>query len=468
MQVYMEETEELLQKAEEGIIRLEMEYSATDVNELFRIAHTIKGSSHMVGYEDIGNLMHKIEDMLDCARNGTILFDQRIVSLCFEGLDIVKKMLETKTEQCSEEYKVSLANSTIKISETVENFIRNNKKDVEKKSVALMAETGIVSSLLNNKARGKNKYYITFFVEEDAPMISPVLIMILQSIDKIGTLVYSSFNDNYFEQSSVNQDKKTFKVIISTDIDEAELYTYCALFYVERINIVDISRGKLEENDHYFNNNSNSSYKIILATSKQLYNLLFNQNKEINNKKINRKDKLNIIKSLHSEAITAFENIKNENTIMFIKDFNELYALIIRKYDEHLDADNKINIDIKSEMVKLLERAYNYTKGKHLFCVYKSEKEDYINKFTNFIDMVNKASTLIILIDLSKLELLHENDVKVLIEIKKKLEAQEIALSIIAEGSNARRIVNIFDSIKPVEEFRVFRSEFEAIVKMIF
>jgi len=53
----------------------------------------------MVEYEDIGNIMHKIEDMLDCARNGSILFDQSIVSLCFEGLDIVKKMLQYKKEQ---------------------------------------------------------------------------------------------------------------------------------------------------------------------------------------------------------------------------------------------------------------------------------------------------------------------------------------------------------------------------------
>jgi len=55
----MEETEDMLQRAEECIIRLEMEYSDLDVNELFRIAHTIKGSSYMVGYEDIGKIMHK-------------------------------------------------------------------------------------------------------------------------------------------------------------------------------------------------------------------------------------------------------------------------------------------------------------------------------------------------------------------------------------------------------------------------
>lgn len=461
MQAYMEETEEMLQKAEECIIRLEMDYSAADVNELFRIAHTIKGSSHMVGYEEIGNLMHKIEDMLDCARNGTILFDQRIVSLCFEGLDNVKKLLQYKTEPGSEELMVSLTNSALKISETVEIFIRKNKKEEEKIPVALKSETGIVSSLLNKEARGENKYYITFFIEEDAPMISPVLLLILQCVETIGTLMYSSVTDTYFDQGSVNAEVKTFDIMICTDIDEAELYTYFALFYVEKVNIVDMSRGKNEDNDHYFNNNYNNSYKTILTTSRKLYNLLFNKTNEFN-----KKEELNVIETLHSDAISAFDNIKNENMKMFIKDFNEIYRLIIRIYDEKLNNDENIYSDIKSKMIKLLERGYNYTKGKYLFCVFKSEKEEFIHRFKNFIEMVNKSSTLIILIDLSRLELLQENEVKELIEIKKNLEGQEIEIGIIAESPTARRIINIFDSIKPVEEFNVFRSELEAIIGM--
>lgn len=108
IQSYMEETEEMLQRAEECLIQLEMEYSSASVNELFRIAHTIKGSSHMVGYEDIGNLMHKIEDMLDCARNETIPFDEKIASLCFDGLDTVKKCCSLKKKTALRRWKSRL------------------------------------------------------------------------------------------------------------------------------------------------------------------------------------------------------------------------------------------------------------------------------------------------------------------------------------------------------------------------
>jgi chemotaxis protein histidine kinase CheA len=174
----MEETEDMLQKAEECIIRLEMEYSAADVNELFRIAHTIKGSSQMVGYVDIGNLMHKIEDMLDCTRNGSIVFDQSIVSLCFEGLDTVKKLLQNEKEPDSEERMSDLDGAAARLNETIEVFIKVNKK--EEKAVTPEPELGIISSLLSITPKGKRKYYITFFIEEDAPMVSPVIMIILE------------------------------------------------------------------------------------------------------------------------------------------------------------------------------------------------------------------------------------------------------------------------------------------------
>jgi len=461
MQAYMEETEEMLQKAEECIIRLEIEYSAADVNELFRIAHTIKGSSHMVGYEDIGNLMHKIEDMLDGARNGTIQFDQRIISLCFEGLDTVKKMLQYKTEPASEELMVSLTNSAQKIREAVENFIRSNKKE-EKKLVVSQSETGMVSSLLKKEVRGKNKYFITFFIEEDAPMVSPVLIMILQRVEEIGTLVYSSFTDMYFNQGAVNAETKIFDIMICTNIGEAELYTYFALFYVEKLNIVNMSRAGLIGKDYYFNVDCNDSYKTIVAAFKKLYHVLSDRTGEPD-----KTEGLQSMVTLHKEANSAFENINNRYMNNFIKDFNGIYSLAIRAYDGQLSADEQTYLDIKINMLTLLERGYNYIKGKNLFYVFKSEKEDFIHKFNNFIEMVNRASILIILIDLSELELLQINEVKDLIDIKKRLKEQDIEMGIIAESPTARRIVNIFDSIKPVEEFKVFRSELEAIVEMI-
>ena len=463
IQYYMEETEDMLQKAEECLIRLESEYSSDDVNELFRIAHTIKGSSHLAGYEDIGNIMHKIEDMLDCARNGSILFDQSIASLCFEGLDIVKKMLQCKKDPESQEMTDGLVDDVSRISEMIDALIHANKRE-ETKAAAKQPEMGIVSSLLSKKPEGRNKYYITFFIEEDAPMVSPVVMMILKGVEEIGTLVYSSVTDGYFSDSPGDQEIRALDIILSTDVEEAELYTYFALSYVDRINIVDLTRSRLEESDYSFNNSDNDAYMVILGVFAKLCNMLCGGPE---GKKI-RKEALPVIENLHSEAVSAFNKIKNKKRIRtFIKDFNEFISLVAETCGGDSDIDEELYSNIRTQMVKLLERANNFTKGKYVLRVFKPEKNNFIDRLKNFIVMVNKASTLSIAIDLSKLNILHENEVKALVEIKKQLEKQGIELGIIAVGSGARRIINIFDSIKPVEEFNIFKSELDALLRMI-
>ena len=460
IQLYMEETEDMLQKAEECIMRLEIEYSDIDINELFRIAHTIKGSSHMVGYADIGNLMHKIEDMLDCVRNGSIIFDMSIVSLCLEGLDAVKKMLQYKNEQGSQEIMDNIIKNASRINEMIEEFISFNKKE-EEKAIIIEPEIGIVSSCLNKGPKGRNKYYITFFMEEDVPMVSPVLMMILNTVNDVGSLLYSSVGDSYFSGSCGDEEIKTFDIILSTDIDEAEMYTYFSLFYIEKINIVNLSRSTVEENDYSFIENDDTLYVIILKTLMKLYKIVFVISKEF---KINKED-IYIMQSLHSASVKAFNKIKNTNAIHnFIIDFNGLHNNIIEICDGQLEADEEFCKHIREKLIDLIERFYQYSKGKYIFSVFKSEEDGFISKLKKFIEMLNKTSTIILLINLGELTVMDENQVKDLIEIKRQLESKDIEIGIILGGLNDRKIVNIFDSIKQVEEFHVYRSELHAIL----
>jgi hypothetical protein len=460
IQTYLEETEDMLQRAEECIMRLEVDYSDLDVNELFRIAHTIKGSSQMVGYEDIGNLMHRVEDMLHFARNGSIIFNQSIVDICFEALDIVKKMLQYKNELGSQEIMDSINNSTFRISEKIQVILRKDVKETPK-DVIESSEDGIISSILCKEPKGENKYYITFFIQEDAPMVSPVIIMILNGIQEIGTLIYSSVDDKYFLETSVDNDMKMFDVIIDTDVNEAELYTYFSLSYIEKINIVDLSRCKVEQNDYSFTDDENTVYLIIMKAFVNIYKIVFSLSKQL---KISKKN-ANIMKSLHCEAVNAANRIKNKEKISsFIKDFDEIYNKIINMNELQFQVRKEFVPIIKEQMASMMERAYKHTKGKNIVSVFKAGQGNFINGLKNFIEMLNKSSTVILLIDLSKLNMLHENEVKYVIDIKKRMQDKDIEIGIIAEGTNAIRIINIFDSIKQVEEFHVFHSELEAIL----
>ena len=180
--------------------------------------------------------------------------------------------------------------------------------------------------------------------------------------------------------------------------------------------------------------------------------------------KINRED-IYRIKSLHSKAVKAFNKIKNKNAINnFMIDFNGLHNNIIEICDGQLDVNEEFCNQIREKLINLIERFYQYSKGKYIFSIFKSEEDGFISKLKNFIEMLNKSSTIIFLINLGELTVMDENQVKDLIEMKRQLESQDIEIGIILEDLNERKIVNIFDSIKQVEEFHVYRSELHAIL----
>lgn len=462
LQSYMEETEDLLQKAEECIIRLEMEYSSPEINELFRIAHTIKGSSHMVGYEDIGNLMHRIEDMLDCVRNDAILFDQQVVTLCFEVLDIVKKLLAQKAEPDSEKVIEDLKKDALDICERIRKLLVEPIKEKSKTGME-ERELGLVSTLLQKEQTGKYKYYLTFIIEEDAPMVSPVIVLILNHMDAIGSVVYSSVTDEYFNQVVSDNETRSFEAILCTDVEEVVLYTYFSLFYVEKINIINLTRSIHEKNDYCFNETEDVSYLEILKVIMYLCHLIHQQPNYSG--KIEIAKEITRLKEIKAEVRQALHNIRNENRIHeYISDFEDLLQLMIGNIKGKMKDDKKTWLRSREKLSSLMEKLYKEIRGKYIVRIIKLNEADVVNQLKIFIDMLNKSTTLILLIDISNLDLLSADEMKYLLEIKEKLEEQDIEVGIVAERPGSRKIMNIFDSIRSVYDVSLFESEVEAMM----
>ena len=73
LKVFMQEAESLLELLDEDIIRLEQESENSELlQEIFRAAHTLKGSSGMLGFQSMAGLTHAMEDLLDRVRKGTL------------------------------------------------------------------------------------------------------------------------------------------------------------------------------------------------------------------------------------------------------------------------------------------------------------------------------------------------------------------------------------------------------------
>ncbi|WP_432359304.1 chemotaxis protein CheW [Sporosarcina sp. UB5] len=94
LEMFLEESKEHLQACNEHL--LELEKNPEDlaiVNEVFRSAHTLKGMSATMGYEDIADLTHKMENVLDAIRNSKIGVSSEILDIVFKAVDDLEEMV---------------------------------------------------------------------------------------------------------------------------------------------------------------------------------------------------------------------------------------------------------------------------------------------------------------------------------------------------------------------------------------
>lgn len=90
---YVEETGEQLSSLEQLFLELEKRPEQSEIlNEIFRIVHTLKGSSATMGFIEVADFSHNLESFFDKLRKGEISINDELVDLFFKCLDALKEM----------------------------------------------------------------------------------------------------------------------------------------------------------------------------------------------------------------------------------------------------------------------------------------------------------------------------------------------------------------------------------------
>ena len=94
LQVFIAESQELLQQMEEALLQLENDPDDADtINAVFRAAHTIKGSAGLFGLDVIVAFTHIAESVLDRVRNGELRFDKDMTALFLQVGDHLARLV---------------------------------------------------------------------------------------------------------------------------------------------------------------------------------------------------------------------------------------------------------------------------------------------------------------------------------------------------------------------------------------
>jgi len=97
MEMYLFETGQLVNRLEQLVMDSESKQDITDeIDEIFRIMHTVKGNSMMMLLEDIGKVGHRIEDLFDYLKEVTLSEKDllKVLDFNFDAIDFFKVELD--------------------------------------------------------------------------------------------------------------------------------------------------------------------------------------------------------------------------------------------------------------------------------------------------------------------------------------------------------------------------------------
>lgn len=93
---FLAEAIQLLDDSEQAFLALEGDKNnANLMNEIFRLAHNLKGTSRAVGFGDVAEFTHEMENLILKVKEGHVQITDEIVSLLLECNDHVSIMIKT-------------------------------------------------------------------------------------------------------------------------------------------------------------------------------------------------------------------------------------------------------------------------------------------------------------------------------------------------------------------------------------
>lgn len=214
LEVFIEESKEHLQACNENLLLLEKHpHDLTIVNEIFRSAHTLKGMSATMGFEDLSNLTHQMENVLDAIRNKDIAFAPEILDVIFLAVDHLEAMIHSIAEGGDGKRDVATVVEKLKAIEKGQSpGLLESRQEAAAAVAQEMVDTALNydeferTVLEQSLQQGFQPYEITVTLNDDCVLKAARVFMIFSLLEHTGEVIKSAppveqLEEETFEQS---------------------------------------------------------------------------------------------------------------------------------------------------------------------------------------------------------------------------------------------------------------------------
>jgi len=212
LEMFIEESKEHLQACNQNL--LELEKNPNDlriVNEIFRSAHTVKGMSATMGYEDLADLTHKMENVLDAIRNEKIKVDTEILDVVFKAVDHLEAMVMDIASGGTGKRDVSETVSHLNAIDQGESISMASKEvaatttSLPTVNLALTYDEFEITVISQSQEQGFKTFEVSVSLREDCLLKAARVFMVFELLEKMGDVIKSSPSVDQLESEQFDQ-----------------------------------------------------------------------------------------------------------------------------------------------------------------------------------------------------------------------------------------------------------------------
>ncbi|WP_199617994.1 chemotaxis protein CheW [Paenibacillus alkalitolerans] len=257
LSMFIDESREHLQAMNDNMLALE---SAPDnigiVQNMFRSAHTLKGMSATMGYEDIASLTHEMENVLDAVRNRKLSMDEHIFDVIFQSLDALEAMVGDIVEGGSGKADVASIVADLKRIVSGQYMSGNGTGALQAPGQAAASSSGAsesgialdefqLSVIRQSMESGHQGYFLQVRIRKDCILKAVRAYMVFNTLESIGEIIRSNPS---VEDIEADKFDFHFSLIYITKAGQEEISAAVSgVSEVESVAVMLLDAGSLQE-----------------------------------------------------------------------------------------------------------------------------------------------------------------------------------------------------------------------------
>lgn len=310
LDVFIDESTEHLDVLYSQLVELEKKPSEKAImEEIFRAAHTIKGMSATMGFEDVARLTHYLENVLDGIRYGNIIVQATIIDVLFAAVDDLNAMIQDIANGGEGKRDIKQVVTDL---ENIEKSVTNDEVAATKVKEESPIESGLevlhsldefeIAILHESSEQGFKNYEISIQLREDCLLKGVRVFMVFEVLEQLGEVIKTE--PSVYDLEEENFDLSFTVLLVSKEDQDSIKKKIDKVSEIEQILINNFSLASLRSK--HDNEQQIQSIESPVATDNTVANKNSAEHRQVAQSKTIRVniERLDILMNLFEELVT--------------------------------------------------------------------------------------------------------------------------------------------------------------------